>query len=84
MGKTMKTDWIYLCLLSLLDSLLYLPVNNIDRYYIWCFGIHIVDCVKQKTDCRLNNTVNRVSKAGVVATRKTVVLLYERPYLIPC
>ena len=65
-----------------------LPLNNIDQYYIWCFGIHIVDfgvylqVLARQTDCLLNNTVNRVSKPGVLATRRTVVLLYERPHLI--
>jgi hypothetical protein len=65
-----------------------LPLDNIDRYYIWRFGIHIVDfgvylhVLARQPDCRLNNTVKRVFKPSVIATRMTVVLLYEPPNLI--
>jgi hypothetical protein len=42
----------------------------------WCI-------LARQTDCRLNNTVNRVSTPGVLAICRTVVHLNERPHLIP-
>jgi hypothetical protein len=66
-----------------------LPLRNIHRYYIWCYGINIVDfgvylqVFARQPDCRLNNTVNSVFKPGVLTTHRTVVLLYERPHCIP-
>ncbi len=65
-----------------------ISLGNIDRYYIWFCGIYIVDfgvylqVLARQPDCRLNNTVNRVSNPGILATRKIVVLLYERPHLL--
>jgi hypothetical protein len=65
-----------------------LPLDSIDWYYIWCFGIHIVNfgvylqVLAKQPNWRLNNTVNRMFKPGVLATRMTDVLPYERPHLI--
>jgi hypothetical protein len=67
-----------------------LPLNNIDQYYIWCFGLHIIDfgvylqVLARQPDClAFNKTVNRWFKPVALATRMPVVLLYERPHLIP-
>jgi hypothetical protein len=62
------------CCTPLWTALLYPSLgDNIDRYYIWWFGVHIVDfgvdlqVSDRRNDCRLdNNTFNRVSKPILV------------------